>query len=130
MPFDFASAKTRSRQVVHSTLAVAAVYTDADHTTPVPVTVRWHSKLARAGALEGGFGVEVIEGIDRLVFNRDELAVAVKADADDPGTPLELASLGVVYIESYDARFSLEAREPYDGPVSEYWTVALLGSQS
>lgn len=117
--FDFMAAKASSRQSVHDTLAVAAVYEDDNTVAPVPLTVRWHNKLSRAGALEGGFGVEVIEGIDRLVFNRPQLA----------SKALELNSRGVVTITApqWSARFSLEAREPDDGPVNEYWSVAHLG---
>lgn len=115
MDFDFAAAKAENRQSVHDALAVAAVYTD-DNTPATDVTVRYHTKLSNAGALEGGFGVQVLEGIDRLVFNAPQLAAL----------GIELRHGGQLAIPQYGMAFSLDAEEPADGPVSVYWTVALV----
>jgi hypothetical protein len=111
--FDLAVLKANSRQSRHSALAVDAVYYD-DETPSKPITVRWHNKLARAGALEGGFGAEVIEGINRLVFNESELTSA----------GITLRHEGRVTIPQYNLTFSLDSQEPPDGPVNVYWTVA------
>lgn len=122
MGFDMAQAKAQNRQVVHSTLAVPAFYDDDTLIEPVAITVRWHNKLSRAGALEGGYGVEIIEGIDRLVFNEPELT------SKEP--PLTLIEGGTVTIPSLAAlagspvSFTLESEEPGDGPVSVYWSVS------
>lgn len=113
--FNLAELKARSRQSLHEVLAVAAVYTDFYYNA-VPITVRWHNKIARAGAIEGGFDVEILSGVDRLVFNRPELTSA----------ELVLDSGGEVSIPEYGIKFVLDAREPYDGPVNEYWGVAAI----
>lgn len=119
MDFDFAQAKAESRQIVHDALAVTAVYHDV--TTPTtPITVRWHTKLARAGSLDGGFNAEIIEGIHRLVFNGPELLAARDGDG------LDLKPQGIVTIAfpgGPTTQFSLESQEPPDGPVNVYWTV-------
>lgn len=122
MGFDKAQSMIQRRQVVHATLAVAAFYDDDTLIEPVAITVRWHNKLSRAGALEGGYGVEIIEGIDRLVFNEPELT------SKEP--PLTLIEGGTVAIPSLAAlagspvSFTLEAEEPGDGPINIYWTVS------
>lgn len=118
--FDFADAKRQLREVVHDYLAVSAVYYD-----PVvprtPITVRFHTKLAMAGALEGGYGVEVIEGINKLVFSAPELLAA------RDGLGLFPVERGIVIIEKYDnAAFRLESQAPSDGPQNVYWTVSLV----
>lgn len=117
MGYDHARYKQISRQVVHNLLAVSAVYTD-DATTQ-PLTVRWHNKLARNGAGQPGFDVEIIEGIDRLVFNVTELATL----------GLEIQRRGIVTITwpgGVVSQFQIEEREPEDGPESEYWMVSHL----
>lgn len=121
MGFDFAAAKATSRQVVHDHLAVSALYHDAD-TPSTEITVRWHTKQTlTVGAMDGGYDAQFLEGIHRLIFNVDQLAEAFD------GTPLELRARGVVTIPQYDnAQFSLEAKEPEDGPKNIYWTVALV----
>lgn len=117
MAFDLARTKLQSRQALHRVLAVSGVYEDSD-TPPTGITVRWHNKLARNGALDGGFDVEIIEGIDRLVFAQSELAVALA------GAPLTLKSGGTVTIAKYGAVYDLEAQEPDDGPENRYWAVS------
>lgn len=115
MGFDFAAAKATSRQIVHDYLAVEAVYEDYE-IEPETITVRWHNKLARAGALEGGFDVEVLTGVDRLVFNRPEIT----------SKQIVLRHGGYVRIPQYGIRYSLEAEEPADGPVNIYWSVSVI----
>lgn len=115
MSFDFAAAKAASRQVVHDYLAVKAIYEDYEQ-EPEEITVRWHNKLARAGSLEGGFDVEVLTGIDRLVFNGPEIA----------SKNLTLRHGGYVIVPQYGVRFSLEAEEPSDGPINRYWSVGAI----
>lgn len=109
-----AEIKAASRQALHEGLAVDAFYTHNAH-VDVPITVRWHNKLARAGALEGGFDVEIIEGIDRLVFNEPELVL--KNIILQRNATVRIPELG-------GAVFRLDVEEPRDGPVNLYWTVA------
>ncbi len=124
MTFDFADAKRLGRQVVHDYLAVSAVYTspsgeifgvvEADLSVTGGVTVRWHNKLVRNGAMEGSFTGEIFEGVNRLVFNKPELE----------GLGLVLERLGTIVIPKYDNQlFTLDFQEPEDGPISLYWGV-------
>lgn len=113
--FDLAALKASSRQSLHTALAVAAVYEDSE-TSPTPITVRSHNKMVRAGALDGGFGVEVFEGLDRLIFNDPELT----------SKGIILYHGGYVTIPQYGLRYSLEAQEQSDGPLNIYWTVAAI----
>ena len=120
--FDFAAAKVASRQIVHDTLAVDAVYYDAD-TPSTPITVRFHTKLATAGALSDGFSAEIIEGIHRLVFNANELIAA------RGGEGLYMKQGGYVLMTNpayINMRFCLESEEPTDGPQNYYWTVSQI----
>lgn len=78
------------------------------------LSVRWHNKLARAGNEQGGYDAEIIEGIERLVFNQDQL--------DALGLTLE--SRGVISIPGYGLQVRLEALEPADGPLNVYWVVS------
>lgn len=120
MGFDMAQAKAQRRQVVHTTLAVPAFYDDDNLIEPVAITVRWHNKLSRAGALEGGYAAEIIEGIDRLVFNEPELTS--KGVTLYEGGKVSIPSLAAA--AGSPASFTLEAEEPGDGPLNVYWSVS------
>lgn len=115
-----ARAKLKGRQALHRALAAPAVYRDTS--TPVDglgITVRWHNKLVRNGAQEGGYDAEILEGIDRLVFQKSDLAV----------NAVELKTKGTVTVPFDDgssAVFRLEAEEPEDGPENRYWSVSRL----
>lgn len=113
MAFDFAAAKTQLRQGVHETLGVAGLYQDNSMSAPEPIRVRWHSKINRFGDLDDANYAEVIEGIDRVIF---EAAQARALNVRHAGV-VTIASLGGVTLV-------LSAREPADGPYSEAWTVS------
>jgi len=110
-----AEIKLSSRRRLHRAAAVSAVYTSPDgEAVEDRITVRWHNKLARLGELEGGFDVQIIEGVNRLVFSDEQLA--------EYG--LELEERGRVSIPSLGgAVFSLQDLEPTDGPHNVYWQV-------
>lgn len=124
MSFDFADAKRQARQVVHDYLAVSAVYTspdgeifgtvNADLTVTGGVTIRWHNKLVRNGAMDGDFSGEIFEGVNRLVFQQPQL--------DASGVVLE--RLGTIMVPKYDNHtFTLDLEGPSDGPLNVYWNV-------
>lgn len=116
--------KTAARSALHQAMGVSGVYTspedvvtpsDAQATAGLVLRVRWHNKLERNGAIEGAFNAEIIEGINRLVFQSDNLAAL----------GLELEQDGVVVIAGYNnARFQLDTEEPSDGPLNVYWNVS------
>ena len=116
MAVDLASAKLQSRQAVHETLSVDALYQDSTMSSPEPIRARWHSKIDRFGDNENAGYAEVIEGIHRVIF--DETAARL----------LAVRSTGVLTIASLGgAVLTLEAREPKDGPYEEIWSVVKTG---
>lgn len=116
MAFDITEAKIKARRLVHGLAAAAASYED-DEIGPVDITVRWHNKIIKAETINDSS--EIISGVERLVFNEEELA------AMDP--PLTLRRGGIVTIPRYDhMRFELEFEEPNDGPVTTSWSVSSL----
>lgn len=58
----------------------------------------------------------IVEGVTRLIFNREELAAK----------NVTLRQRGRISIPAYNMRLELDTRDPYDGPVTEKWSVAPL----
>lgn len=117
----FAEAKADARQAIHDRLAVSANYTFGetevrDDPAGLRLTVRWHNKLAKTGQLDGGFDAQLIEGIDRLVFNETQLRAL----------GLELTRNAIVEVPSWNSTFQLAAAELMDGPLNIYWQVTRL----
>jgi hypothetical protein len=117
--FDLAALKRQSRQTLHGVMAVLASYTDSV-TPPTDIHVRWHNTLILRGkpigvGASGEFGAEILEGIDRIVFQESELT----------SLGITIASGGYVTIYGYDnARFKLEAELQPDGPENIYFQVS------
>lgn len=109
---NFGEYKTMARQAVHDTLAVPSSYSDSTLQAPVPVTVRHHTRVSAHGAADSEYA-DVLEGINRLVFDRAALAAA--------GVTLRRG--GRVTIPVYGITLELDQREPDDGPVNAYWSV-------
>lgn len=80
---------------------------------PVPIRVRWHSKIDRFGDSENAGYAEVIEGIDRVIF-QDTQARAVGVSR---GGRLTIPDLTTMVI-------TLDAQEPPDGPYEEIWSAS------
>ena len=113
MAFNFADAKRLVRQTVHETLGVAGFYKATSVSTPVPIRVRWHSKIDRFGDLESSGYAEVIEGIDRVIFYTVD-ARAIGVSRTGVISIPELSIDGLV----------LSSLEPADGPYEEIWNVS------
>lgn len=113
MGFDFAAAKAQARQAVHDTLKVAATVEVFPGNGPQDITVRWHDRINRFGNLENTGWAEVIEGIDRLIFNIPELTSKGIVLTDKSSVTLLASGL----------KFRLDAKQPVDGPVEEIWVV-------
>lgn len=117
MAFDITDAKMKARRRVHRLAAAPASYVDETLDAPVDITVRWHNKIVPADTINDTS--EIISGVERLVFNEEELA------ALDP--PLTLRRGGIVTIPRYDnMQFELGFEEPNDGPVTTAWSVSSL----
>jgi hypothetical protein len=112
-----------ARTAVHNKFAVPALYRDgvSANGVPVPLTVRWHAvTVAEMGDMHDGGWAQVLDRVDRLLFNRDDLAAA--------SPPVLLRKEGKVLFPDYGyAAFSLDSEEPPDGPVTIVWRVTRIG---
>lgn len=124
MPFDLAETKRKARQALHGLAGVRALYTGPeDGAEPVGLFVRWHAKHAvPMGDLDNQGYAELMAGIDRLVFNESNLAAPVQDDGTT-ATAVTLRRNGTVEFPQYSAAFTLDQRDPSDGPENVYWTV-------
>lgn len=117
MAFDITEAKIKARRRVHKLAAAPALYVDETLDDPVNITVRWHNKIIPAETINGES--EIISGIERLIFNQEELALL-----DPPLVPIRGA---VVTIPKYDnMEFELGFEEPNDGPITTAWSVTAI----
>ena len=116
MPVDFASLRELTRRTVHDTLGVPAFYRATAAAEEIELRVRWHTKSKAVGDLEdNGYGL-VIEGVNRVAFDRTE--IAEKAVTLRNAGRLRIPGAGAP-----DVLLTLDTREPYDGPVLEWWGV-------
>lgn len=115
--------KSSARAALHEALAEPATYTIGGVTYPteeqveagLSLTVRWHNKIKIIGENQQS-DAGILEGINRLVFNSDQL--------DTLG--ITLARLGLVEVPGLEKSFRLEMREEPDGPLNVYWSVIEL----
>lgn len=104
-------------------MAEPASYTFGDVTVPsveqamagLSLTVRWHNKMRIQGERDSS-DVGILEGINRLVFNSDNLA--------ELGLVLERNA--EIEIPGYGKTFRLDQEEEPDGPLNVYWSVIEL----
>jgi hypothetical protein len=117
----FLDIKAMTRRQVHATFAVPCVLTTGDGS--FSVTARLHGKQMVGGDIESqGYSV-TIEGVFRVVFNREELAIlGVKPARGDRVTFADYIGPG------QDITVELDARDEYDGPIDEKWSVAQFTS--
>lgn len=117
MPFDHAAAKARARRIVHKTFSIRGDYNHQSLAAPIPLRVRYHSKQDLLGDLQNEGYPLAIDGIDRVIFDREELlqnGIIVMRGARvtivDPNWPA--------------VTLTMETREKSEGPVEEVWRVA------
>ncbi len=109
----FAQLKQELRRAVHDGFAVSATYQDASMLTPASLRARWHTKGGRPfGDLGDGYA-EIIENVDRVVFDTEELVTKGI-------TPCKGA---VVSFPDYGICVKLSTRDDKTGPIVEAWTV-------
>ena len=129
MSFNFVAAKRMARQTVHNYLSVPVVLKrgdEGDSTCPcqcdggVELTARLHNKLVQRGSFGygtfDGAGTEYMEEVDRIVFNKPQLA-----ERD-----VELRAGDVIEFVDYELSMSLDSRVPVDGPIEEIWLVTRM----
>lgn len=112
--------KTLVRETVHDVMASSAEYSFTAPGASIPETaslgVRFHTKIQKFGDMTETGYAEFIEGVTRLVFHRGELQ-AQQVTLKENGFVTLLAP------EWRGAKFRLETKEPFEGPVEEVWHV-------
>lgn len=120
MAFSFAKAKSLVRRTVHKTFGVPAFYKDSSLSTPVAISARWHNKIERMGDLDNQGYAEIIQGIDRVLFDATEARTVGVKRLGEVSFP-ELAATPTSAIPT----FILNTRETETGPDREIWLVSL-----
>lgn len=130
MAGNFAEQKAKARRAVHAAFAYSATYQDGSLDTPVPVTVRWHNKLVIMGDFQESGYANIVEGIESIIFNREELELVEYTNNGLALQGLLVNPHGVVTITEpgFDnAQLILAVREPHVGPIEEKWKVTRTG---
>lgn len=112
----FAELKARARRAVHTALCISARYENYDKTVSDDLSVRWHNKQALYGDFDNAGYANVIEGNERIIFDRDELRT--KGIALQEGDSITITDTGYK-----GAVLFLRVRIPVQGPVEEIWEV-------
>lgn len=113
--FDFAQLKHDARRAIHDTMRVTCDYTATGIPSGTQLGVRWHNKINRMGDLENQGYAEIVEGIDRMIFDLEELSAK----------GITLVRNGVVTLPEImgSISFALDVQEPDTGPIERIWLV-------
>ena len=113
MPYDRAASIAAARRAVHSTMSKEVSYEDPDSPGLVTLRVRWHNRIAIQGDLvEAGYA-NVIDGVNRVVFDKVEL--------DEKGV---VPARGAKITTGDGDVLVLDHMEPTAGPIEIIWGVA------
>jgi hypothetical protein len=118
--------KRQARAALHDAMSASASYTPPGvgaEAVPSPeqieaglsLKVRWHNRMRISGERNAD-DVAILEGVNRLVFNVENL--------EELGLTLE--ARGILEIAGYSKSFRLDYQEESDGPLNIYWTVIAL----
>ncbi len=118
MAGNFAAIKAKARRDIHRAFGVAATHTDnVSGVLTEGLSVRWHNKMAILGDLQDTGYASVIEGIERVIFDRKEL--------QDKGIVLKAGDVITITAEGFEnARLVIREQEPIVGPFEVKWWVA------
>lgn len=121
--FDWSDLKKTGRRAVHDTFRVAATYEDETVNPAKNCRVRLHNKIGVFQDVNQAGVAHMLEGIDRIIFSSEELAVAETVGGVTYGGFVPTAG-GIVTFTAYDGiQFSLSTQEPLDGPINVTWNV-------
>lgn len=112
-----AQIKAKARKAVHAAFSYSATYKDGTLNAPVPVNVRWHNRLVMLGDYDQSGYASVIDGIERVIFDRSELS---KLGIE----PMRGAVVVITDEGMNETRLTLDTREKHVGPLEEKWMVA------
>lgn len=112
----FAEIKAKARRDVHASLSISARYESYSLDSHEDISIRWHNKQALVGDMDNGGYSTMIEGVERIIFMRSELAAK--------GIELNEGDSVTVTAEGFEeAKLLLKAREPIVGPEEVIWQV-------
>lgn len=123
---NFAAIKANARRAVHAAFAYSATYQDSSLDAAVDITVRWHNRLVLLGDFQDSGYSNVVDGIERIIFNLEELAtvkIMVDGIESEGLTPRKNAVIKITDVGFEGTELILEAREPKVGPIEEKWQV-------
>lgn len=111
-----AEIKARARKAVHAAFSYSATYQDGSLDAAVPVSVRWHNRLVMLGDYQDGGYANVVDGIEKVIFNREELlALGI--------SPRRTGVVTITEPGFNNTQLILDVLEKYVGPVEETWMV-------
>lgn len=113
--FDFAQLKHDARRAIHDTMKVTCGYVAPGVPPGTQLGVRWHNKINRMGDLENQGYAEIVEGIDRMIFDLAELS--------EKGITLTRDGLVTLPALMGGIEFALDVQEPDTGPIERIWLV-------
>lgn len=116
MPFDISEAKSLVRRRVHEAFGVEAMYHDNSMPEAKPVRVRYHNKIVRGDQWIGQGDAEIVEGIQRAIFNMQNLA-------EQGIVPRAGGRVTMPLLHWNGAVLNLDHMEPRVGPEEEIWAV-------
>ena len=111
--------KSRVRRTVHNTLSIAAEYVDDSMAAPEPLRVRWHNRIVQTGDLQNGGYAEIIDAINRVIFDAEELLL--KGVVIVRGGKLKIAAPAF-----NGAMLVIGERDTDCGPIEQTWYVGKL----
>jgi hypothetical protein len=121
----WAATKIQARLDVHNAFALPVLYYLAGTTTALalasPLTARLHNKVVLPPSPETGGYAQMLEGVTKVLFNRQQLNAlgVVPAQGDYlQFTDYPLYAGGFVTA-------TLDVRDPRNGPVVDKWSVSL-----
>lgn len=106
------------RRTVHNTFGENATYSHRAAPREEAISVRWHNRLALRGNLSDDGYSDILEGINRASFNKEELALKnIVLQRGGRITLTDPLNHGTVLI--------LDTQEPDIGPVTQVWNVTV-----
>lgn len=111
-----AAIKAKARKAVHAAFSYSATYQDGTLDAAVGVQVRWHNRLVMLGDYDSSGYANIIDGIERIIFDRDELGSLGL-------TPRRGGKVVIIEEGMNSTTLTLDSKEKNVGPLEEKWVV-------
>lgn len=111
-----AEIKAKARKAVHAAFSYSASYFDDTLNAAVHVDVRWHNRIVMQGDYDQSGYAQIIDGIERIIFDRDQLGTLGIAPRRGGKVTITEPQMPVTVL-------ILDVREKHVGPLEEKWIV-------